>query len=156
MRQNLPLIRITDAQNGPGKLPVRLLGEADLGLKMGPKCLQNDLLGLKMARNGAGNGKNGLETTKCAKKWRKRAKTRGNCPRSDVRGRRSGKPQSVSIRVHPWLGFGLICPRSEVRGRRSEKVYLREFASICGRFSAGRGLRRQRMPKNGSQRAWAG
>ncbi len=101
----------------------------------------------------AGNYENAPKTRKME---RKRAKTRGDCPRSDIRGRRSGKPQSVSIRVHPWLGFGLICPRSEVRGRRSEKVYLREFASICGRFSAGRGLRRQRMLKNGSQRAWAG
>lgn len=109
------------------------------------KCLQNDFFGLKMARNGAGNGENGMETTKYAKNakfWgvgrrkrektaknegrttnlpngtngelktgeklrngrktrkmaRKQPKTRGDCPRSDVGGPRSGKPKSVSIR----------------------------------------------------------
>ena len=48
------------------------------GAENGQKCLQNDLFGLKMARSGAGNGENGLETTKCAKNAKNRGKTAEN------------------------------------------------------------------------------
>ena len=95
----------------------------------------------------------GGRDAKNAKNGEKSAENEGGyCPRSDVRGRRSGKPQSVSIRrdlfasgsvVGFWLGN---CPRSEVRGRRSEKVHLREFAFICGPFWAFGGLRRAGKP----------
>ena len=47
------------------------------GAQKGSKCIQNDLLGLKMVRNGAGNGQNGSETTKCAKNGEKTAENEG-------------------------------------------------------------------------------
>ena len=60
------------AENGARGKPKRDLGGPEAsgsgsGAENGQKCLQNDLFGLKMARNGAGSGENGLETTKCAK-----------------------------------------------------------------------------------------
>ena len=60
------------AENGARGKPKRDSGGPDSsgsgsGAENDQKCLQNDLFGLKMARNGAGNGQNGSETTKCAK-----------------------------------------------------------------------------------------
>ena len=70
------------AENGARGKPKRHSGgpessESGSGAQNGQKCLQNDFFGLKMARNGAGNGQNGLETTKYAKNGEKTAENEG-------------------------------------------------------------------------------
>ena len=59
-------------ENGARGKPKRDSGGSEAsgsgsGAENGQKCLQNDIFGLNTARNGAGSGENGLETTKCAK-----------------------------------------------------------------------------------------
>ena len=112
------------------------VGGGGSGAVKGQKCLQNDLFGLKMARNGAGNGNPdtlGRSGREKREKW-------------GENGRKRGANYEFS-EWHEWGAENGVKLRNAPKTRKwgwktGEKC-------ILGRFWAARGLRRAETAKNG-------